>query len=181
MGFRWRHFQSEMERAESAINLYRFFGHESFAEPQSGSPFRMRLRPVFLALVCAALAWSAQAQNDPQSDQPADASQANPQVARDQFQEGLERQCPEKQLQLLSSRDLSDGLDQYKSGLPADVRQRLVKSETDHCSSLEAGAACVNLADIAQAGAEGRMEELVTSICTTFLRCRDAGQCDYAR
>jgi hypothetical protein len=145
----------------------------------------MRLRPVFLALACAALAWSAEAQIDPQPDTPptdqSDAQQTNPQEARDQFQAALERQCPDKQLQLLSSRDLSDGLDQYKSGLPADVRQRLVKSETDHCSSLDAGASCVNLADIGQANVEGRMDELVNSICTTFLRCRDAGQCDYAR
>ena len=147
----------------------------------------MRLRPVFLALVCAvlawsALAWSARAQIDPPADSAqTDAQQVNPQEARDQFEEGLERQCPDKQLQLLSARDLSDGLDQYKSGIPSDVRQRLVKSETDHCSSLDAGAACVNLADIAEANTEGRMEELVTSICTTFLRCRDAGQCDYAR
>jgi hypothetical protein len=145
----------------------------------------MHLRPVFLALVCAALAWSAQAQVDPQTDsqsaQPGDAQPVNPQEARDEFQAGLERECPDKQLQLLSARDLSDGLDQYKSGLPNEVRQRLVKSETDHCSSLNAGAACVNLADIAQADAEGRMGEMVDSICTTFLRCHDAGQCDYAR
>jgi hypothetical protein len=141
----------------------------------------MRLRPVFLALVCATLAWSAQAQTDSQSDSPADASQVNPQESRDQFQQGLQQQCPDKQLELLSARDLSDGLDQYKSGLPNDVRDRMVKAETDHCSSLDAGAACVNLADIAQANVEGRMDELVTSICTTFLRCHDAGQCDYAR
>jgi hypothetical protein len=147
----------------------------------------MRLRPVFLALVCAALAWSAEAQIDSPADSSqsdsaqTDAQQTNPQEARDLFEAGLERQCPDRQLQLLSARDLSDGLDQYKSGVPNDVRDRLVKSETDHCSSLDAGAACVNLADIAEANNEGRMDELVTSICTTFLHCRDAGQCDYAR
>ena len=146
----------------------------------------MRLRPIFFvfALFGAALAWSAQAQTDTPPDAQPDASadsQANPQEARDHFEEGLERLCPDKQLQLLSARDLSDGLDQYKSGLPADVSALLTKAETDHCSSIDAGAACVNLADIAASEAAGRMDDLVLSICTTFLRCRDQGVCDYAR
>jgi hypothetical protein len=150
----------------------------------------MRLRPIFFALFGAALAWSAQAQTDaPPPDTPPDAaspdasadSQANPQEAQQRFQEGLNNLCPDKQLQLLSARDLSDGLDQYKSGVPADMRERLTKAETDQCSSLNAGAACVNLADIAAADAAGHMDDLVLSICTTFLRCRDAGVCDYAR
>ena len=144
----------------------------------------MRLRPIFFALFGAALAWSAQAQTDaPPPDSPPDASadQANPQESLQRFQEGLERQCPDKQLQLLSARDLSDGLDQYKSGVAADLHDRLSKAEGDHCSSLDAGAACVNLADIAAADAAGHMDDLVLSICTTFLRCRDEGVCDYAR
>jgi hypothetical protein len=145
----------------------------------------MRLRPIFLAVFGAALAWSAQAQTDaPPPDSPADASAdplANPQESLDRFEQGLQQLCPDKQLQLLSARDLSDGLDQYKSGLAAEVRQRMTKSEIDHCSSLDAGAACVNLADIAAADATGHMDDMVLSICTTFLRCRDQGVCDYAR
>jgi len=145
----------------------------------------MRLRPIFFALFGAALAWSAQAQTDPPpQDSPPDASadsQADPQEALQRFQEGLQRQCPDRQLQLLSARDLSDGLDQYKSGVAADLHDRLSKAEGDHCSSLDAGAACVNLADIAAADAAGHMDDMVLSICTTFLRCRDQGVCDYAR
>jgi len=145
----------------------------------------MRLRPIFFALFGAALAWSAHAQTDaPPPDSPPDVSadsEANPQEALQRFQEGLNNLCPDKQLQLLSARDLSDGLDQYKSGVAADLHDRLIKAETDHCSSLDAGAACVNMADIAAADAAGHMDDLVLSICTTFLRCRDAGVCDYAR
>jgi hypothetical protein len=150
----------------------------------------MRLRPIFIALFGAALAWSAQAQTDaPPPDTPPDTSSpdasadsaANPQEAQQRFQEGLNNLCPDKQLQLLSARDLSDGLDQYKSGVATELRERLTKAETDHCSSLNAGAACVNLADIAAADEAGHMDDMVLSICTTFLRCRDAGVCDYAR
>ena len=143
----------------------------------------MRLRPIFIALFGLAMAWSAQAQTDAPPDTQPDVQpgQLDPAAAREQFEQALQDQCPQKQLQMLSPRDLTDGLDQYKSGLAADVRATLFKSETDHCSTLDAGASCVNLADIAAAGAVGRMDELVTSICTTFLRCRDQGQCDYAR
>jgi hypothetical protein len=151
----------------------------------------MRLRPIFFTLFGVALAWSAQAQTDaPPPDTPPDAaasadmsadSQTDLQESQQRFQEGLNNLCPDKQLQLLSARDLSDGLDQYKSGVASDLRDRLTKAETDHCSTLNAGAACVNLADIAAADAAGHMDDLVLSICTTFLRCRDAGVCDYAR
>jgi hypothetical protein len=145
----------------------------------------MRLRPIFFALAAAAFAWSAQAQTDaPPPDSQPDASadsQADPQAAHEHFEEGLGRLCPDKQLNLLSARDLSDGLDQYKSGLPADVVAVLTKAETDHCSSIDAGASCVDLADISAAESAGRMDDLVLSICTTFLRCRDQGVCDYAR
>jgi hypothetical protein len=128
----------------------------------------MRFRPIFFALLGAALGWSAQAQTTPAD-------------ARDHYEAELSRQCPEKQLMMLSPRDLRDGLDQYMQGLPQDVRDSLQKSETDHCSSLEAGASCVNVADIAAADDLGRMPELVQSICTSFLRCHDEGVCDYAR
>lgn len=128
----------------------------------------MRLRPLFFACLVACAAWTAQAQTD------ADEAQAR-------FLAELQRQCPEKQLQLLSARDLSDGLDNYKDGLSTDVRDALRKSETDHCSSIDAGAACVNEADILAADQLGRTPELAASLCVSFLRCRDQGACDYAR
>lgn len=128
----------------------------------------MRLRPLFVACLVACAAWTAQAQTD------ADEAQAR-------FLAELQRQCPEKQLQLLSARDLSDGLDNYKDGLATDVRDALRKSETDHCSSIDAGAACVNEADILAADQLGRTPELAASLCVSFLRCRDQGACDYAR
>jgi hypothetical protein len=129
----------------------------------------MRLRPVFFAcLTAVALAWSAQAQTTPED-------------ARDQYEAELGRQCPDKHLEMLSQRDLRDGLDQYQQGLPDDVRAALQKSETDHCSTQEAGASCVNLADIATANDLGRTQELVQSVCASFLRCHDEGVCDYAR
>jgi hypothetical protein len=129
----------------------------------------MHLRPVLFAFLAAAtLAWSAQAQTSPED-------------ARDQYQAELGRQCPDKHLEMLSQPDLRDGLDQYQQGLPDDVRAAMQKSETDHCSSQEAGVSCVNLADIAAADDAGRLQELVQSVCASFLRCRDVGACDYAR
>lgn len=128
----------------------------------------MRLRPLFFACLIAGAAWTAQAQTD------ADEAQAR-------FFGELARQCPEKQLQMLSARDLSDGLDNYKDSLSTDDRAALQKSETDHCSSIEAGAACVNAADILAADELGRTPEMAASLCVTFLRCRDQGACDYAR
>jgi hypothetical protein len=128
----------------------------------------MRLRPLSFACLIAAVAWAAQAQTT------VDEVQA-------QFLGELARQCPEKQLQLLSARDLRDGLDEYMGGLSTDVRAVLQKSERDHCSSIDAGAACVNLADIVATESQGRTPQLASSLCVTFLRCRGQGDCDYAR
>jgi hypothetical protein len=128
----------------------------------------MRLRPLFLASLVGAVAWTAQAQTS------ADEAQTN-------FLAELGRQCPVKQLQMLSARDLRDGLDDYVDGLPTDARDALQKSEKDHCSSADAGAACVNMADILAADQLGRMSDLASSLCVTFLRCRSQGDCDYAR
>jgi hypothetical protein len=128
----------------------------------------MRLRPLFFACLVAAAGWSAQAQTS------ADEAQSR-------FLDELSRQCPEKNLQLLSARDLRDGLDDYLDGLPTDVRGSLQKVERDHCSSIDAGAACVNMADIVGADQVGRTPELVNSLCVSFLRCRSQGDCDYAR
>ena len=128
----------------------------------------MRLRPLFFACLVAAAGWSAQAQTS------ADEAQSR-------FLDELSRQCPEKNLQLLSARDLRDGLDDYLDGLPTDVRSALQKVERDHCSSMDAGAACVNMADIYGADQIGRVPDLVSSLCVSFLRCRSQGDCDYAR
>ncbi len=128
----------------------------------------MPLRPLFFACLLASAAWTAQAQTGVDEVQGV-------------FQGELARQCPEKQLQLLSARDLRDGLDDYMSGLPSDARDALQKSERDHCSSIDAGAACVNLADILAAESLGRTGDLASSLCVTFIRCRSQGDCDYAR
>jgi hypothetical protein len=128
----------------------------------------MRPGPILLAAVLLACAWQAQAQTDQEA-------------ARDQFQAELVQQCPDKQLQLLSARDLRDGLDDYKEGLPQDERDRLQQAENQMCSTENAGAACVNDADIAAASQMGLMTDLGASICTDFLRCHDQGACDYAR
>jgi len=128
----------------------------------------MRLGPIFIAVLLTAFAWSAQAQTALDE-------------ARDQFQSELAQQCPAKQLQMLSARDLRDGLDDYKGGLSQEQRDRLDKAEQDQCSSLDRGVDCVNLADIAAANDMGEMTDLAASICTDFLRCRDQGVCDYAR
>jgi len=128
----------------------------------------MRSGPLFLACLIAAVGWAAQAQTGPDE-------------AQSRFLAELDRQCPTRQLQMLSARDLRDGLDDYMGGLPTDVRGALQKSERDHCSSENAGAACVNMADILAADELGRTPELAASLCVTFLRCRDQGVCDYAR
>jgi hypothetical protein len=128
----------------------------------------MGLRPLFIAVLLAAAAWSAEAQ--PAFDE-----------AHDHYVDELDRQCPDKQLQMLGARDLRDGLDSYLSGLDPDVRDQLQKSEVDHCSSSDAGAACVNLADIAAADQIGHLPDLVASICASFLRCKGDGDCIYAR
>ena len=128
----------------------------------------MRVLPILIACMAAAVAWAADAQTDAEQ-------------ALDRFEAELVRQCPEKQLQLLSAHNLRDGLDNYLEALPQEVRDRLQKAESDRCSTMDAGAACVNMADIAEADDEGRTEELAGSICGSFLRCRDQGDCDYTR
>jgi hypothetical protein len=128
----------------------------------------MRLRPLLVACVIAAAAWGAQAQTGAEE-------------AQARFLSELDRQCPDKQLQMLSARDLRDGLDDYMDGLPTDVRATLQQAEADHCSSEQAGATCVNMADILAADELGRVPELAGSLCISFLRCRAQGDCDYAR
>jgi hypothetical protein len=131
----------------------------------------MRLGPVFFAAFALA-AWTA-----PRAVQ----AQTDPEVARDHFESVLSQDCPQKQLQLLSARNLRDGLDSYIEGLPQDLHDRVQKAETDRCSSIDAGAACVNMADIQAADDVGHMDDLALSICGSFLRCTDQGVCDYAR
>ncbi len=128
----------------------------------------MRIRVFAIGVMAAAAAWSAAAQ--PMVDQ-----------ARSDFQTELGRQCPDKQLQMLSARNLSDGLDSYKEGLSSDLQTQFTQAETAACSSLDAGAECVNNADLATADQTGHIGDLAASICASFLRCRDEGDCDYAR
>lgn len=167
MGFPRARFRGEMCDVEFAINLHHLACH-SCQLIGLGAPFGMRVRPLFFACLLACAAWTAQAQSD------ADEAHAR-------FLSELDRQCPEKQLQMLSARDMRDGLDEYMDGLPTDARAALQKSETDHCSTMEAGAACVNMADILAADQLGRTPDLVGALCTSFLRCREEGVCDYAR
>jgi len=128
----------------------------------------MRLGLVAFGAIIAAAAWSA-------------AAQTSTDPARADFQAELARQCPDKQLQMLSERALSDALDDYKASLPPNISARLVQAERANCTSINDGAACVNSADIATADQVGRIAELAGSICSSFLRCRDQGVCDYAR
>jgi hypothetical protein len=129
----------------------------------------MRLPLVFFAVLAATVACSA-------------AAQTVGEAARDHFQAELVRQCPQKQLNLLSARDLRDGLDDYMGSLPTDQRDQLQQSERDHCSGAESGgAACVNMADLDAADQVGQMEGLAGWVCSSFLRCRAQGACDYAR
>ena len=128
----------------------------------------IRPAPLLLAMLVVALAGSA-------------AGQTAQDEARDQFQSELAQQCPQKQLQLLSGRQLRDGLDDYKGGLPDVIRSRLQQAEDSQCSSLDAGVDCVNMADLVTASEVGEMTNLAASICTDFIHCRDQGVCDYAR
>jgi hypothetical protein len=127
-----------------------------------------RLAPLILAALVAAAAGSA-------------AAQTAAEQARDQYQSELAQQCPQKQLQMLSARELRDGLDDYKGGLPIELHDRLEQAETTQCSTMESGADCVNNADLVAASQLGELTNLAASICTDFIRCRDVGVCDYAR
>ncbi len=142
----------------------------------------MRLGPVFFAAFALAAAWSAPGSTLAQTDGvQTDAAPVDAEGARDHFEAALAQDCPQKQLQLLSARNLRDGLDSYVEGLPPDLHDRVQKAETDRCSNADAGAACVNMADIVAADEVGRMDDLALSICGSFLRCTDQGVCDYAR
>ena len=108
-------------------------------------------------------------------------AQTTPEAAMDHYQAALAQDCPQKQLQLLSTRNLRDGLENYVESLPPDLHDRLEKAETDRCSTADGGAACVNAADVQTADEIGRIDDLALSICGSFLRCSDQGVCDYAR
>jgi hypothetical protein len=132
----------------------------------------MRLRPLLFALAAVAWSWCAEAQTeggDPGA------------VALDHFQAELQRQCPDKELQLLSARDLRDGLDDYEDSLAPDAHNQMQAAEQTRCSISDAGAACVNLADLVAADQAGSIDDVARAICTSFLRCREQGVCDYAR
>jgi len=128
----------------------------------------MRASIIAFGVLAATAAWSASAQSTGEQ-------------ARDDYQAELGRQCPDKQLQLLSTRNLSDALDDYKQSLGEDIRARFDQAESANCSSLDAGADCVNTVDLATADDTGRMPDLVGTVCSSFLRCREQNDCDYAR
>ncbi len=127
----------------------------------------MRLGAIIVAAGLAAIAWSASAQNQ-------DASS-------DHYYAALSQECPDKQLQLLSSAQLRDGLDQYVEGLPQDAQDEMRRAERAQCSSLSAGVACVNAADLAVVERMNLTGALASSVCLSFLRCRAQGDCDAAR
>jgi hypothetical protein len=131
----------------------------------------MRVRPlVFAAILAMGAAWTANAQTD------------DGEVALGHFQSQLAEQCPQKQLTMLSARDLRDGLDDYMASLSDDDRGKLQDAERAHCSDADSsGAACVNMADLSEADQIGRMDDLARWVCGAFLRCRDQNVCDYAR
>ena len=128
----------------------------------------MRRTPILLAVM--AIAWAVQAEAQVAADQ-----------ARAEYEAELARQCPAKHLEQLSTRGLRDGLEDYAASLPAEVRDRLQGAEQSQCSSADAGAACVNAADLAAADTAGRIGELAGWICSSFNGCTDQGACTYAR
>ena len=128
----------------------------------------MRIGSICLAGGLAAFAWSVSAQTLGDDT-------AGPYLAE------LGRQCPQRQLQLLSPANLRDGLDNFIAGLPPNAQDSFVAADKAQCSSQTGGAACVNLADISAAETQGLTENLARSICGDFLRCRAQGDCDTAR
>jgi hypothetical protein len=132
----------------------------------------MRPGPIVFAAFALAAAWFVQGSA---------VAQTEGDEARDHFEAALSNDCPQKQLQLLSPRNLRDGLDSYVESLSGDLHDRVQKAETDRCSNADAGAACVNMADILAADDAGHIDDLALSICGSFLRCTDQGACDYAR
>jgi hypothetical protein len=142
----------------------------------------MSHRPLFVAVLAASALFASALYAQTSSDAPPpDAPSSDANDARDHFEAALSNDCPQKQLQLLSASNLRDGLDNYVESLPPDVHDLVQKAETDRCSNADAGAACVNMADILAADAAGRIDDLALSICGAFLRCTDQGGCDYAR
>jgi hypothetical protein len=127
----------------------------------------MRIPSILLAAAVAALAWSAQAQTAGDD-------------APDHYFAELDRQCPSKLLQDLSSPDLRDGLDQWIEGQSPDAQDQIRAAENTLCAPTGAGAACVDQADIGAADRLGLTSDLAGSICASFLRCRSQGDCDHA-
>ena len=125
------------------------------------------MRLVALAALAAMMAWSANAQDT--SGQ------------TDRYYGELAGQCPDKQLQLLSPTDLRDGLDDFVSSLSPDAQTQVRRAEQAQCSSMDAGVACVNAADIGAADQLDQTGALAASICSAFLRCRAQSDCDHAR
>jgi hypothetical protein len=128
----------------------------------------MRTRLMVAAALIAVLAVPANAQDS-----------AAP--STDRYYAELSNQCPGKQLQLLSPADLRDGLDDFIASLSSDTQAQLRRAERTQCSSMDAGAACVNTADIGAADQLGQSGALAASICSAFLRCRTQSDCDHAR
>ena len=128
----------------------------------------MRRTPSLVAVMV--LAWAALAEAQVSADQ-----------ARAEYEAELARQCPDKHLEQLSTRALRDGLDDYAASLPNEVRDRLQGAEQSQCSSGDAGAACVNAADLAATDGAGRIGELAGWICASFNGCTDQGACTYSR
>jgi hypothetical protein len=128
----------------------------------------MRVGSIILAIAAAAFAWSVSAQ-------PAD------DPGTDHYFAELDRQCQASQLQLLSSAQLHDGLDDFVSNLPQESQDRIRKAEIANCSSSDAGVGCVDDADIGVVDQLGLTERLASSICAAFLRCRSQGDCDSTR
>ena len=127
----------------------------------------MRIPLIRLAAAAAALAWSAQAQ--PAGDD-----------SPDHYFAELDRQCPDKLLQYLSTPDLRDGLDEWIDGQSPDAQEQFRSAENALCAPTGAGAACVDQADIGAADRLGLTSDLASAICATFLRCRGQGDCDHA-
>ena len=108
----------------------------------------MRLRPLFFATLLAFAAWSAHAQDQAPPD--ADA-------ARDRFEAGLADNCPQKQLQLLSARNLRDGLDSYVESLPPDLHDLCKRPRPTAARTPTPARPASNMADILAADQTGHM------------------------
>ncbi|MFI4974130.1 MAG: hypothetical protein ACHP84_06305 [Caulobacterales bacterium] len=128
----------------------------------------MRAALTILLLVSALAAWPARTQ-----------TQADEAVAP--YLAELAQRCPGKNLQWLSPSQLRDGLDDYISSLSSEATGRLRQAERAQCSSLDAGVACVNGADIGVLNRMGLTTEFADDICLSFTRCRGQSDCDAIR